>query len=223
MVMLALAVLCLAASVYFVAEIVSTPARDRMLSFRRAAAYGKRASRKDSRVQGSIKERALGPAMEKAARTVLRINPKMSVQQVELRLHSAGMGRRVSPIAFLASKLFACGGGLFLGFIVGSAYKGTAMGIMLSAAFAAMGFIGPDFVLNNRIRSRQDRIRADLPDALDLLAVSVEAGLGFDAAVVKLTEQFEGPLGEEFTLTLAEMRVGERRQDALKKLAERTA
>jgi tight adherence protein C len=223
MVMLALAVLCLAASVYFVAEIVSTPARDRMLSFRRAAAYGKRTAKRDTRVQGSIKERALGPAMEKAARAVLRINPKMSVRQVELRLHSAGMARRVSPIAFLASKLFTCGGGLVLGFIVGSAYKGTAMGIMLSAAFAAMGFIAPDFVLNSRIRNRQDRIRADLPDALDLLAVSVEAGLGFDAAVVKLTEQYEGPLGEEFSLTLAEMRVGESRQDALKKLAERTA
>jgi tight adherence protein C len=77
-------------------------------------------------------------------------------------------------------------------------------------------------VLNSRIRSRQERLRADLPDALDLLAVSVEAGLGFDAAVVKLTEQLEGPLGEEFTLTLAEMRVGESRSDALKKLAERT-
>jgi tight adherence protein C len=220
--MLALAVLFLAASVYFVAEVVSLPARERMLSFRRAAAYGKRTMKKQTRVQGSLSERALRPAMQKAARAVLRINPKMSVEQVGLRLQSAGMARRVSPIAFLASKLFACGGGLFLGFVVGSTYKGTSMGIMLSAAFAAMGFIGPDFVLNSRIRSRQERLRADLPDALDLLAVSVEAGLGFDAAVVKLTEQLEGPLGEEFTLTLAEMRVGESRSDALKKLAERT-
>ena len=97
------------------------------------------------------------------------------------------------------------------------------MGIMIGAALAAVGFIAPDFVLNSKVRSRQDRLRADLPDALDLLAVSVEAGLGFDAAVVKLTEQFEGPLGEEFALTLGEMRIGESRQEALKKLADRTA
>ena len=85
-----------------------------------------------------------------------------------------------------------------------------------------MGFIAPDFLLNTRIKSRQERL-ADLPDALDLLAVSVEAGLGFDSAVVKITEQTEGPLGEEFSLTLSEMRIGESRQEALKKLAERTS
>src|SRR5207244_829058 len=60
-------------------------------------------------------------------------------------------------------------------------------------------------------------------DALDLLAVSVEAGLGFDGAIAKVTENMEGPLTEEFALTLSEMRIGENRSDALKKLAERTA
>ncbi len=62
-----------------------------------------------------------------------------------------------------------------------------------------------------------------LPDALDLLAVSVEAGLGFDGAIAKLTEHLEGPIVEEFTLTLNEMRIGESRHDALKKLSERAA
>ena len=62
-----------------------------------------------------------------------------------------------------------------------------------------------------------------MPDALDLLAVSVEAGLGFDGAVVKLTEHMTGPLAEEFSLTLGEMRIGESRHDALKKLATRAA
>ena len=96
------------------------------------------------------------------------------------------------------------------------------MGFALGMGLAAVGFIGPDFILNKKIRARQERLSQDLPDALDLLAVSVEAGLGFDAAVVKITEQVEGPLGEEFALTLNEMRIGESRQEALKKLAERT-
>ena len=74
-----------------------------------------------------------------------------------------------------------------------------------------------------RARKRRDEIRAQLPDALDLLAVSVEAGLGFDGAVAKLTEHMEGALAEEFSHTLGEMRIGESRHDALKKLAERAA
>src|ERR671914_111550 len=66
-----------------------------------------------------------------------------------------------------------------------------------------------------------ERVRAHLPDALDLLAVSVEAGLGFDGAVAKLTDHLEGPLADEFELTLNEMRIGTSRQDALKRMAER--
>src|SRR5205085_4684873 len=85
----------------------------------------------------------------------------------------------------------------------------------------AGGFIGPDFVVNSRIKSRQEAIRAQLPDSLDLLAVSVEAGLGFDGAVSKLTESLNGPLIDEFNLTLSEMRVGESRPEALRKLSER--
>ena len=64
-------------------------------------------------------------------------------------------------------------------------------------------------------------MRAELPDALDLLAVSVEAGMGFDGAIAKLTEHMDGALSEEFALTLGEMRIGESRSDALKKMAER--
>ena len=92
---------------------------------------------------------------------------------------------------------------------------------MFVLALAGAGFIGPDFYINARIKSRREKIRAQLPDALDLLAVSVEAGLGFDGALQKLTEEMEGPLIEEFTLTLGEMRIGETRQDALKKFSER--
>ena len=222
MLILVFGLLCLAGSVYFVAELVSVPARERMLSFRRAAAYGRRARKQNQRVEGSLRDRALAPAMQSAARAVLRINPKMTVEAVHLKLLSAGYGRRISPMGFLAAKGFAALGGLVFGFMLASASKGIPMGIMIGVALGAVGYIAPDFFLNSRIRSRQERLRADLPDALDLLAVSVEAGLGFDAAVVKITEQIEGPLGEEFSLTLSEIRIGESRQEALKKLAERT-
>ena len=112
MLLLVVALLCLAGSVYLVAEYVSLPSRERMLSFRRAAAYGRRSQKKDGSLQGSLRTRALLPAMEHAARTVLRMNPKMTVEAVQLRLLSAGLGRRVSPMAFLAAKGFAAVAGL---------------------------------------------------------------------------------------------------------------
>ena len=78
-------------------------------------------------------------------------------------------------------------------------------------------------IVSMKTRSRREELRAQLPDALDLLAVSVEAGLGFDGAITKLTEHMEGALIEELSLTLNEMRIGESRHEALKKLAERAA
>jgi tight adherence protein C len=169
----------------------------------------------------SLHDRALLPMKEKLARLVLRINPKWTIDQVSMRLLSAGLGRRVTPTGFLAAKGMFLIGGVVFGIIVGGVVGGGMSAFMFILAIAGAGFIGPDFYINTRIKSRREKIRAQLPDALDLLAVSVEAGLGFDGALQKLTEQMEGPLIEEFTLTLGEMRIGETRQDALKKFSER--
>ena len=77
---------------------------------------------------------------------------------------------------------------------------GGAFPILLAVVFALLGFMLPDVVVSFKARGRRDQIKAAMPDALDLLAVSVEAGLGFDAAIQKLTEHMEGPLIEEFAL-----------------------
>jgi tight adherence protein C len=96
------------------------------------------------------------------------------------------------------------------------------VGLLLGALMAgAIGFLGPDYALTLKARGRKEKIRADLPDALDLLAVSVEAGLGFDASLAKLREHMDGPLAEEFGLTLSEMRIGESRGEALKRMSDR--
>ena len=93
--------------------------------------------------------------------------------------------------------------------------------LLFAVMFGAAGFFGPDFVVSMRARQRAEKVRSELPDALDLLAVSVEAGMGFDGAIAKLTEHMDGALAEEFGLALGEMRIGESRQDALKKMADR--
>ncbi len=85
----------------------------------------------------------------------------------------------------------------------------------------ACGWIAPGFIVGSRATRRREQIGRELPDALDLLAVSVEAGLGFDGAIAKLTEHMEGSLVDELSLALGEMRVGESRTEALKKFAGR--
>jgi tight adherence protein C len=213
-----LAILFLAGAAYLLGEAATAPARDRQVSVKRAANYGKFRAALGTREQ-PFHERVVGPAVERLAKLVLRIHPKTTVDGVRGRLHAAGLGRTVSPTGFLAAKAAVGIGGLLLGMIFGTVAGGV--GLLLGVALGGVGFLAPDLVVSLRARKRRDLIRAQLPDALDLLAVSVEAGLGFDGALSKLTDNMDGPLTEEFGLTLNEIRIGESRQDALKKLSER--
>jgi tight adherence protein C len=99
---------------------------------------------------------------------------------------------------------------------------GLLMAIALGAAGVAVGYIAPEFWLSRRIRARQKAIVLGLPDALDLLTISVRAGLGFDAALAKVVEKMQGPLVDEFRRALAEVRVGKARRDALRDVVPRT-
>jgi tight adherence protein C len=110
-------------------------------------------------------------------------------------------------VAFLLLLLFTRGS-------VSVAFLGLAVGAMI-------GFIGPEFWLGRRIRARGTELVLQLPDALDLLTISVEAGLGFDAALAKVVEKMEGPLVDEFRQALAEVRMGRARRDALRDVATR--
>src|SRR5215831_6352014 len=219
MLILIIALGSLAGAVYFVSEALTEPVRERLGGMRRASTYG-RPSRPASPHDEGFRSRALVPLKEKLARIVMRLNKKYTVDQISLRLLSAGLSRRVSPTGFLATKGLLAIGGLVCGLVL-SVAGGGVMGILIAVALAAVGFIAPDFFITQRTRSRREKIKAQLPDALDLLAVSVEAGMGFDGAVAKLVEQMDGPLIDEFELSLSEMRIGESRQDALKKMAER--
>jgi tight adherence protein C len=220
-VLLVLALACLAVAAYLIGDFVTTPARERAGALRRAISWG-RSRRALEAASAPLQQRTLQPLKERVARFVLRLNPKVTVDQVAFRLLAAGLGRRITPTGFLAGKAGLAIVGFVFGILIGSG-SGGMLGVVLGLGFGAVGFIAPDMYVNNKARGRRERIRADLPDALDLLAVSVEAGLGFDAAMAKVTEKMRGPLSEEFALTLNEIRIGESRTDALKKLAERTA
>jgi tight adherence protein C len=218
MVLLVLAIGCLAAAAYFVGELATLPARERATSVRRAATYGRFRARVGT-PRESLRERALVPLSHSLANLVLRLNPRTSAESIALKLQAAGLGQKISPTAFLAGKgLFSLAGGALALVLIGSAGR---TGLMFGLVVVLVGFFGPDYLVSIYARRRRERIRAALPDALDLLAVSVEAGLGFDGAISKLTEHMDGPLAEEFALTLSEMRIGESRGEALRRLGER--
>jgi tight adherence protein C len=207
-------------AVFLFGEVATAPQRRRRTALKRAAAYGV-ARRDGSPVDlPRFRERVLAPAVKRLAAIALRLNPKASVDAIGTRLLAAGLSTRVAPTQFLALKGGLALGGAFVALLLAVA-TGSAAGVVLVPVLGAIGFIVPDTVLTMRIKARRERVRSELPDALDLLAVSVEAGHGVDGAVAKLTEHMEGALVDEFALTLGEMRIGEARHDALKKLAER--
>lgn len=221
--LLVLAVLLLGLAVYLIGEVVAHPARERSSSLSRAANYGR------VRIPGSgierlrFHERVVTPGAAKLARLALRLNPRVTVESVGLRLLAAGMGRTITPTAFLATKAAFGVGGALAGLALGGSSAGVVGALAGVVVCGGGGFALPSLIVTMRARRRRDEICAQLPDALDLLAVSVEAGLAFDGAVSKLIEHMEGALVEEFSLTLGEMRIGESRQDALKKMATRVA
>jgi tight adherence protein C len=210
---------CVAGAVLVMTRVATQPERDRRALVRHAARYGapKLAAAREDRL--SLRERVVSPLSGRIAGLVLRMNRRESLDHVQQRLLAGGMGH-VTASGFLAAKGFLAAFGALVG-ITGWISVGGVTGFTLTIGLAAAGWIGPGYYVGLRVRRRRDEVQAALPDALDLLAVSVEAGLGFDAAISKLIEHMDGPLIDEFSLALTEMRVGEARPDALKKLAAR--
>lgn len=137
------------------------------------------------------------------------------------RLAAAGVGDRLTPADFLSIRfvlvVLGAGGGL----LVGGAFGTVTATVLLCVALAVSGYVLPGALLDRRARARRERVDDALPDALDLLAVTVEAGLGLYGAIAKVVESTQGPLADEFALCLAEIRVGESSSGALKSLAAR--
>jgi tight adherence protein C len=116
--------------------------------------------------------------------------------------------------------------------LVGGAAGGLLFGLLLSLSFgliamlvvggAAAGYFAPNMYLYQKGCDRTDSMRRALPDALDLLTISVEAGLGFDSALSQVARNTEGPLANEFARVLQEMQIGLGRAQALRALGERT-
>jgi tight adherence protein C len=217
--LLVLAIATIGFAAYYFAEVATAPMRTRRNLVHRAANYGR--EKIAGKEMPKFRERVMSPLTTQVARLMFKVNPKATTESVSRKLMAAGM-RNTSPNGFIASQGICALAAAFVGLLLFGVVKPSAAPIF-ALLMGVLGFMGPGFVLGSKVRARQAAVAAELPDALDLLSVSVEAGMGFDGAVQKLTEHMDGPLIEEFELALGEMRIGEGRQEALKKMADRSA
>ena len=168
-------------------------------------------------------ERVLGPSANRLVSLGRRLTPDDRVQRIRRRLDLAGNPAGWDVDRILAFKaLFG-----IVGLVVGvAAPLLLQLGLLRTVAIAALattlGWLGPSLWLYQKAYDRSEQVRRELPDALDLLTISVEAGLAFDAAVAQVARNSSGPLAEEFFRVLQEMQIGTGRVDALRALGERT-
>jgi len=168
-------------------------------------------------------DRTVRPIAARLSNSVARITSSSFSERTEKRLAMAGNpgDMRVSDWLGIKAIGAAIGGvGFFL--VFGILGGNIVMGTLLALVGLGIGYIGPEFWLGRRVRGRQKKILVGIPDALDLLTISVRAGLGFDAALGKVVEKMKGPLVDEFRRALAEVRVGKTRRDALRDIIPRT-
>jgi tight adherence protein C len=183
-------------------------------------------------LQQPFSERVMRPLIRQLAEALTRFqqarskNPKESqikgIEAIQRKLALAGNPYRWTPADFLGIKAFAAlvlGGVLFFFMTIGGQ---AGYAFVFGGIGVAFGWFGPELMLRSKTQQRQKQIQRALPDALDLLVISVEAGLGFDAAIQRLVDKRDDALATEFARVLAEMRVGRSRRDALKDMVQRT-
>ncbi len=168
-------------------------------------------------------ERVLDPLLTQFVGIGERFTPEDRVQRIRRRLDLAGNPPGWDSDRLLGMKAFAA----LLGLILGAALPpllgvGLLPGIGLAVGGLALGWFAPSMWIYQRSYDRSERVRRELPDAMDLLTISVESGLAFDAALAQVARKTHGPLAEEFFRVLQEMQIGTGRLDALRALSERT-
>jgi tight adherence protein C len=142
---------------------------------------------------------------------------------MERRLALAGNPGDMRIADWLGVKALVAGATGLILFLLGELLANdTFLAIILAVVGLGIGYILPEFWIGRKIKARQKIILKMIPDALDLLTISVRAGLGFDAALAKVVEKLPGPLSDEFRRALAEVRVGKARRDALRDMVPRT-
>ena len=172
------------------------------------------------------------PRTDAEKNPVIRVNssdtgiPKIlttgtSLAKIERNVLLAGRPDSWTVRRVVMAKLGLMGLGVFI-FIVLVSSQPTLLHFVMGLAAVGLGFITPDVIINKRAEARQEAIQEELPDVLDQVTISIESGLGFEAAFARIGERRSGPLAEEIVRTVQDMRLGMSRRDAYQAMADRT-
>ena len=194
----------------------------------RLAEYAQRgevASLEEIELSQPFIERVIYPAARRFGDFAQRFTPQNAVVQTRRRLEMAGAPRWLEPTLFLASRFIF---GLLLGGVVLFAFTLSPSSnvfsftsLLIIGVCTVVGFFLPNLLLESRIKRRQRVVLHAMPDALDLLTICVEAGLGFDAAMKKVIEKWDNELSLAFARVLQEIQLGKLRREALRDMADR--
>lgn len=181
-----------------------------------------RSAESDEVYTRSFSDRVVKPALDGIGRYLMRMAPTELVGNLEKKIIMAGRPYGLSARTWFGIQtVFTVVVPIALLLMLLNAGADMAKGFLMILAVGGIGLLLPNLVLNAKIRDRQKSIMKTMPDVMDLLTVSVEAGLGFDAALSKVVEKMPGTLSEEFQVLLSEIKIGKSRKDAMYQMADR--
>jgi tight adherence protein C len=179
---------------------------------------------REQQLKTSSLERLVFPFAGKVISSITRLTPLDLYRRTNRLIELAGNPPSLTAERIVAFKIV---GGI-LGFVAGLLvapllpFKGFSASVLTAVLFALTGYTFPSAGLSARASKRQKEIRKAMPDTMDLLTISVEAGLGFDAALAQVVKNVPGPLSEEIARMLQEMQIGVSRAEAFRHLNDRT-
>jgi tight adherence protein C len=189
----------------------------------RLTAFGNRSGGINDRdSKESFSERVIKPSLKKWSKALGQRSPGAALDRTQLKLSQAGNPSGLGPIEFVGLRylvsLGLAGGGFLLFSISGMMFTYTILAAVVAGVF---GFLMPNIWLDRKIKDRRKDIMKSLPDAIDLLTISVESGLGFDPAMQRVAEKWDNALTREFARVLSEMRIGKSKRESLREMALR--
>ncbi len=197
------------------------PLQTRLAEF---AAKGETATLEEIELSQPLTERIIMPLARKLGEIALKFTPQNALQVTAEKIERAGSPRGLDPTLFWASRfIIALGIGAVMVFMfsMGPVGWNWLRKTLVILFFVLVGFYVPELLLTSKIQRRQKEVRKAMPDALDLLTICVEAGLGFDGAMAKVNEKWDNELSLAFGRALREIQLGKLRREALKDMSER--
>jgi tight adherence protein C len=171
-----------------------------------------------------LTERVIYPLARSLGNIAIKFTPQNALKSTEKKLELAGAPASLDPTMFLSLQFIVAvlfGGVLFLIFSFAKVQWSLGTRLLIVALFVFLGFYFPSMWLTSKINRRQKEVRKAMPDALDLLTICVEAGLGFDAAMAKVSEKWDNELSIAFARIIQEVQLGKLRRDAMRDMADR--